>query len=221
MENANTKGILVVVSGFSGAGKGTIIKELLKKYENFSLSISATTRAPRAGEVDGSEYFFLTKEEFEKGIAEDAFIEYANYVGNFYGTPRKFVLSKLDEGQDVLLEIEIQGALEVKKKYPQALLVFLTTPDAASLKTRLESRGTEDASRIMARLQRAKQESRVISHYDYVIVNDSLDKAVDELYKIVESHHMKDFDDENIKHLKISENSSMIYRLQKDMEETF
>ena len=119
----NKKGIIVVVSGFSGAGKGTLMKALLNEYDNYALSISATTRNPRPGEENGREYFFVTKDEFEKLIAEDGLVEYANYVGNYYGTPKKFVREKLDQGKDVILEIEIQGALQIKKKFPQALLL--------------------------------------------------------------------------------------------------
>ena len=126
----NTHGILIVVSGFSGSGKGTIMKELLKRYDNYALSISATTRAPREGETDGQEYFFKTREEFEKMIAKEELIEYAEYVNNYYGTPRAYVEEQLTAGKDVILEIEIQGALKVKKKFPDTLLLFVTPPSA-------------------------------------------------------------------------------------------
>ena len=139
------KGILIVVSGFSGSGKGTIMKELLKNYDNYALSISATTRNPREGEEDGREYFFKTVEEFEKMIAQDELIEYARYVNNYYGTPRDYVESQLLEGKDVILEIEIQGALKVKEKFPETLLLFVTPPDAKTLEERLVGRGTETA----------------------------------------------------------------------------
>ena len=138
------KGILTVVSGFSGSGKGTIMKELLKRYEGqYALSVSATTRNPREGEVDGREYFFRTREEFEQMIAEDALVEYARYVGNYYGTPRAYVEEQLEAGKDVILEIEIQGALKVKEKFPDTLLLFVTPPSAEELKNRLVGRGTE------------------------------------------------------------------------------
>ena len=129
----NTHGILIVVSGFSGSGKGTIMKELLKRYDNYALSISATTRAPREGETDGREYFFKTREEFEKMIAKEELIEYAEYVNNYYGTPRAYVEEQLTAGKDVILEIEIQGALKVKKKFPDTLLLFVTPPSAEEL----------------------------------------------------------------------------------------
>ena len=134
MEN---KGILIVVSGFSGSGKGTIMKRLLEKYDNYALSISATTRSPRPGEEDGREYFFRTVEEFEKMIAKDELIEYAKYVDNYYGTPRAYVEEQLQSGKDVILEIEIQGALKVKEKFPETLLLFVTPPSAKELKNRL------------------------------------------------------------------------------------
>ena len=144
------EGILVVVSGFSGAGKGTIMKQLLKTYDNYALSVSATTRKPREGEVHGREYFFVTKEEFEKKIAEGELIEYAKYVDNYYGTPTDFVMEQRRMGKDVILEIEIQGALKVKEKYPDTLLLFVLPPSAATLKERLIGRGTEELSVIEA-----------------------------------------------------------------------
>ena len=151
----NTHGILIVVSGFSGSGKGTIMKELLKRYDNYALSISATTRAPREGETDGREYFFKTREEFEKMIAKEELIEYAEYVNNYYGTPRAYVEEQLTAGKDVILEIEIQGALKVKKKFPDTLLLFVTPPSAEELRKRLIGRGTETMEVIEQRMQRA------------------------------------------------------------------
>ena len=155
----NTHGILIVVSGFSGSGKGTIMKELLKRYDNYALSISATTRAPREGETDGREYFFKTREEFEKMIAKEELIEYAEYVNNYYGTPRAYVEEQLTAGKDVILEIEIQGALKVKKKFPDTLLLFVTPPSAEELRKRLIGRGTETMEVIEQRMQRAIEES--------------------------------------------------------------
>ena len=152
MEN---KGILIVVSGFSGAGKGTIMRALLDKYEEtYALSVSATTRDPRPGEVEGREYFF---EEFEKMIAKEDLIEYAKYVDNYYGTPRTYVEEQLERGRDVILEIEIQGALKVKEKFPETLLLFVTPPSAAELKRRLEGRGTETPEVIASRMKRARR----------------------------------------------------------------
>ena len=140
------KGILAIISGFSGAGKGTVVNRLLEK-ESYAVSISATTRKPRTGEVDGQNYFFRTKDEFEKMIANDQLIEYAEYVGNYYGTPKDYVFKKLDEGFDVILEIEMQGALKVKEKFPETALIFITPPSADELKKRLVGRGTERADR--------------------------------------------------------------------------
>ena len=150
------KGILIVVSGFSGSGKGTLMKELLSRYpDTYALSISATTRAPREGEAHGREYFFISKDEFEKMIAKGDLIEYARYVENYYGTPREYVENMLDEGKDVILEIEIQGALKVKKAFPDTLLLFVTPPNATELKKRLVGRGTETMDVIKSRLDRA------------------------------------------------------------------
>ena len=156
----NKKGILIILSGFSGVGKGTVVRRLLSDYDNYALSISATTRKPREGEEDGVSYFFKSKEEFEQMIKEDSFIEHARYVENYYGTPKAYVQEQLDAGKDVILEIEIQGALKVKEKYPDALMLFLVPPDAQTLKERLVGRGTETADVIHDRLERAAQEAQ-------------------------------------------------------------
>ena len=179
------KGILIVVSGFSGAGKGTLMKELLKRYDNYALSVSMTTRAPREGEVDGESYFFVDKETFERTIAEDGLIEYASYCGNYYGTPREYVEKCLQDGRDVILEIEIQGALKVKEKFPEALLLFVMPPSAAELKRRLEGRGTESPEVIRERLMRASEEAEGIENYEYLIINDDLDECVREMNDII------------------------------------
>ena len=179
------KGILIVVSGFSGAGKGTLMKELLKRYDNYALSVSMTTRAPREGEVDGKSYFFVDKETFEKTIAEDGLIEYASYCGNYYGTPREYVEKCLQDGRDVILEIEIQGALKVKEKFPETLLLFVMPPSAAELKRRLEGRGTESPEVIRERLVRASEEAEGIENYEYLIINDDLDECVREMNDII------------------------------------
>lgn len=186
------KGILTVVSGFSGAGKGTIMKELMKKYsEQYALSISATTRAPRCGETNGVEYFFKSREEFEQMIAEEALIEYAQYVGNYYGTPKAYVEEQLNAGKDVILEIEIQGALKVKKRFPDTLLLFVTPPSADELKNRLVGRGTETMDVIESRLARALEEAEGIEEYDYLVINDVLSECVEEVHEIIQNEHYR------------------------------
>ena len=179
------KGILIVVSGFSGAGKGTLMKELLKRYDNYALSVSMTTRVPREGEVDGESYLFVDKETFERTIAEDGLIEYASYCGNYYGTPREYVEKCLQDGRDVILEIEIQGALQVKEKFPESLLLVVMPPSAAELKRRLEGRGTESPEVIRERLVRASEEAEGIENYEYLIINDDLDECVREMNDII------------------------------------
>ena len=185
------QGILIVVSGFSGSGKGTIMKELLKKYDNYALSVSATTRQPRKGEVDGREYFFKTREEFEKMIAKEELIEYARYVNNYYGTPKAYVEEQLAAGKDVILEIELQGALKIKKKFPEALLLFVTPPSVEELKRRLVSRGTETAEAIEQRMKRAMEESEGMEFYDYYVVNDVLDTCVEDVHRIICAEHAR------------------------------
>lgn len=190
----NTKGILIVVSGFSGSGKGTLMKELLSRYpDTYALSISATTRSPRAGEEHGREYFFISKDEFEKMIAKDQLIEYARYVENYYGTPREYVEKKLSEGKDVILEIEIQGALKVKKAFPDTLLLFVTPPNAAELRDRLVGRGTETMDVIKSRLDRACEEAERMDSYDYLIVNDELEACVQKMHEIIQGEHHRSF----------------------------
>ena len=181
------QGTLVVVSGFAGTGKGTVMKELLGRYDSYALSISATTRNPRPGEVDGREYFFKTKEEFEQMIERDEFVEHACYVGNYYGTPKKYVQEQLTAGKDVILEIEIQGALNIKSQFPDALLLFIAPPSADVLKTRLVGRGTETEEVIEQRLARAVEESKGIENYDYLVVNDDLDECVENVHQMIQS----------------------------------
>ena len=183
------KGILTIISGFSGSGKGTIVGKLMERYDNYALSNSATTRTPRPGEVDGREYFFLSKEEFEKMIAKDELIEYAKYVENYYGTPKAYVEQKLAEGKDVILEIEMQGALQVKKKFPQTLLLFVTPPNATILRERLVGRGTETMEVIESRMRQAVAESEKMKDYDYLIINDDLETCVKETHEIITLAH--------------------------------
>lgn len=185
------QGSLVVVSGFAGTGKGTVMKELLSRYDSYALSISATTRNPRPGEVDGREYFFKTKEEFEQMISEGAFVEYACYVGNYYGTPKQYVEEQLLAGKDVILEIEIQGALKIKEQFPEALLLFIAPPSAEVLKQRLTDRGTETQEVIDMRLARAVEESQGMENYDYLVVNDDLGECVETVHHMIQCEGWK------------------------------
>ena len=187
----NRRGILIVVSGFAGSGKGTLMKEILSQYDNYALSISATTRKPRGQEVDGKEYFFKSVEEFEKMIAQEELIEYANYVGNYYGTPRAYVEEQLASGKDVILEIEIQGALKVKEKFPDTLLLFVTPPSAEILKARLIGRGTETLDVVEMRMRRAAEEAEGLSSYDYILINDDLQTCVEQMHNIIQSEHFR------------------------------
>ncbi len=180
---------MIVVSGFSGAGKGTLMKRLVEKYDGYALSVSATTRAPRPGEQDGREYFFLSREQFEQKIADHALIEYADYCGNYYGTPREYVERELAKGHDVILEIEIQGALNIRKQYPDALLLFVSTPSAKELRRRLSGRGTESKEVIDKRLCRAAKEAEGIEEYDYIVINDDLETCVSQMHDIIEAAH--------------------------------
>ena len=181
----DTPGILTVMSGFSGAGKGTIVKSLLKNYDIF-LSVSCTTRKPREGEVDGKDYFFVTREEFEKMIQNNEMIEWAEYAGNYYGTPKKAVNDRLNEGKDVLLEIEVQGGMQVKSLFPDSVLVFIIPPSADELLNRLRQRGTEDEAQIKVRLEQTVKEIEYVKDYDFVVLNDEVDKAVDTIHNIIE-----------------------------------
>ncbi|MCD8327255.1 MAG: guanylate kinase [Lachnospiraceae bacterium] len=185
------KGILIVVSGFAGTGKGTIMKRLLQKYaDNYALSVSMTTRAPRPGEQEGVEYFFTDREAFEKKIAEGGLIEYASYCGNYYGTPREYVKSQMEAGKDVILEIEVQGALQVKEKYPETVLMFVVPPSARTLYERIRGRGTETDEVISARMHRAVEECEYIPGYDYLLVNDDLETCVEQMHHIISSEKM-------------------------------
>ena len=190
------KGILIVVSGFSGAGKGTLMKKLMEDYDNYALSISMTTRTPRPGEVDGREYFFVTREQFEEKIGQDGLVEYASYCGNYYGTPRVYVEQQLEAGKDVILEIEIQGALKIKEKFPTALLLFVMPPSAKELRRRLTGRGTETQEVIDQRMHRAMEEAQGIEQYDYIVINDQLEECVKELHAIIGAAHNTPFRNE-------------------------
>ena len=186
-----SKGVLLVISGFAGTGKGTLVKSLLENYDNYALSVSATTRAPRKNEIEGVHYFYKTKEEFLEMIEHGELVEYAEYVGNYYGTPRAYVEQQLTKGKDVILEIEIQGALKIKERFPDTLLLFLLPPDVDTLKTRLEGRGTETEEIIEQRLSRAVEEAEFIEKYDYLIVNDDLEKCVRETHAVIQSQRLQ------------------------------
>ena len=178
------KGRLIVISGPAGTGKGTVVNGLMER-ERYALSVSATTRAPRGFEQDGINYFFKTVEEFEEMIKNNEFLEYAKFVDNYYGTPKKFVLDKLEEGKNVLLEIEVQGALQVKKNYPEATLIFLLPPSMEELESRLRGRATDSEETILKRLARAEEEMSYKDKYDYQVVNFEVDQAVQEIEDII------------------------------------
>jgi guanylate kinase len=180
------KGILVVISGFSGSGKGTLMKKLIEEYgADYALSVSATTRSPRPGEVDGKDYFFVTKDRFEEMIQADALVEYAQYVENYYGTPKQYVFDQLDAGKNVILEIEIQGALKIRHQFPDTRLLFVTAPDAETLRNRLIGRGTESEAVVSKRLSRAVEESCGMEEYDYLVINDDLEECTKQLHSII------------------------------------
>ncbi|MCZ0703374.1 guanylate kinase [Natronobacillus azotifigens] len=185
------KGILFVLSGPSGVGKGTVRKALFEKDTALQYSISMTTRAMREGEEEGVDYFYRSKEDFEKMIEDNQLLEHAQYVGNYYGTPRTYVEETLDKGNDVFLEIEVQGALQVKKNFPEGVFIFLSPPSLEELKNRIVSRGTETETLVMNRLKAAKDEIELMDNYDYVVVNDQVDRAVEKVQAIVKSEHCK------------------------------
>lgn len=202
------KGILIVVSGFSGAGKGTLMKQLVHTYDDYALSISMTTRSPRPGEEEGKEYFFVSRQEFEEKIAQNGLIEHACYCDNYYGTPRDYVEKQLEKGKDVILEIEIQGALEIKRKYPTALLLFVMPPSAAELRKRLEGRGTESPEVIAKRLKRAGEEAEGIEQYDFLVINDKLEECVQQMHELI-----------RVAHYAPLRNEEMIQNMRKELRE--
>lgn len=186
-----TRGSLIVLSGFAGVGKGTVLKSLFETNDGYAYSVSATTRDPRPGEVDGVHYFFITKERFEEMIRGDELLEYASYVGNYYGTPKEYVDRRLEEGFDVILEIEVQGALKIKKKVPDAVLIYMLPPSAKTLKDRLTGRGTETEDVIRKRLRRAAEEAVGAEEYDYIIVNDDVDECAQQLNGLIRSQRLR------------------------------
>lgn len=191
------KGILIVVSAPSGCGKGTILAEVLKD-EKFYYSVSATTRSPRPGETDGVNYHFLGKEQFEELIKTGGMLEYAEYCGNYYGTPRDKVLEKINEGKNVILEIEVQGAMQIREKCPEAVFVFIAPPSVAELRNRLEKRGTETPEVINQRVSEAAQEISFAYRYDYVVVNNVLEDAVNDFISVIRAEELKAENQKNI-----------------------
>ena len=186
------RGLLIVFSGPSGVGKGTVRQEIFSTPDHkFEYSVSMTTRAQRPGEVDGKDYFFRSREEFEELIRNGQMLEYAEYVGNYYGTPSTYVNETLDKGIDVFLEIEVQGALQVKKKVPDAVFIFLTPPDLNELQERLVGRGTDSEEVIAQRIERAREEIALMSEYDYAIVNDEVPLAAERVKRVIEAEHFR------------------------------
>ncbi|SFS61352.1 guanylate kinase [Paenibacillus sp. BC26] len=185
------RGLLIVLSGPSGVGKGTVCSELRHKQSDLIYSVSATTRSPRQGEIDGINYFFKSREQFQDMIAKDALLEYAEYVGNYYGTPRDFVERTLASGKDIILEIEVQGALKVKEKFPQGVFIFLVPPSLDVLKQRITGRGTENADIIDHRMTVAVEEMNLIHYYDYAVVNDQIDAACHRIQSIIVAEHCR------------------------------
>ena len=186
------RGLLIVFSGPSGVGKGTVRQEIFSTPDHkFEYSVSMTTRAQRPGEVDGKDYFFRSREEFEELIRNGQMLEYAEYVGNYYGTPLTYVNETLDKGIDVFLEIEVQGALQVKKKVPDAVFIFLTPPDLAELQDRLVGRGTDSAEVIAKRIAKAREEIALMREYDYAIVNDEVPLAAERVKRVIEAEHFR------------------------------
>ncbi len=186
------KGLLVVISGPSGVGKGTVRKALFSRSgHNLVYSISMTTRLPRKGEVDGVDYYFVSKDDFQKEIEKGNLLEYAQFVDNYYGTPYDKVLENLDKGNEVVLEIEVQGAMQVKDKKPDAVFIFIAPPSFSSLEERLKNRGTESDEVIKERLQKAKREIDLAPNYDYIVINDDVDNAADRIMAIIRAEHAK------------------------------
>lgn len=185
------KGKTFIICGPSGVGKGTVVARLLASDPTLYFSVSATTRAPRPGEVDGKHYHFLTQEQFEEWVREDQFLEHAEFVGNRYGTPRRFIDKAMEQGRDVILDIEIQGAEQVHQKRPDAVRIFIAPPSWDELERRLIGRGTEDMDKVKSRLKRGKEEFLVAKDFDYFVINDTVDRAVEEISAIMCAEHCK------------------------------
>lgn len=203
------RGVLTVISGFSGAGKGTLVKKLISEYDNYSLSVSMTTRAPREGEVNGKDYFFIDKLAFERNIKDGMMLEHAEYQGNYYGTPREYVEKQLSAGKDVILEIEYLGAFQVKKMLPEALLLFVTPPSAEELLRRLRGRHTETEEQIQGRMRRAIEESDIVDKYEFILLNDDLDTCVRQTHEIIQNAKFS-----------VSRNAAFIEEIKKELTVT-
>ena len=191
MIKSKKQGLLIVISAPSGAGKGTIINKMLEKNKNLWLSISATSRPMRSNDIEGETYYFYTKEEFQQKTKEDYFLEYALYANNYYGTPKKYIQEHLDKGQDVILEIEIQGAMQMKKIIPEALFVFVMPPSLKELRQRLINRGTDSKEKILERFKIAYQEMNEVTKYNYVVINDDVENAADKILAIIKSERCR------------------------------
>ena len=185
------EGIMLVVSGPSGCGKGTICKELLKRNEGMNVSVSVTTRKPRKGEAEGLNYFFVSEEKFESMVNSEEVLEYAHVHGSYYGTPKKFVFDKLERGEDILLEIDVQGAMQIKDKYPQATFIFIIPPSMEELKNRIIKRGTESKDDIEVRYKNAFKELEYVNEYDYIVINDEVKEAVSKIECILQAEKCK------------------------------
>ena len=216
MIKTRNMGTLIVISAPSGAGKGTVINKLLEKNDNLWLSVSATSRIPRDNDIEGKTYYFYSKEEFEEKIKEGYFLEYALYAGNYYGTPKEFIGSKLDNGIDVILEIEIQGAMQIKELVPEGLFIFIMPPTLEELKRRLVGRNTDSKEKIIERFKIAYKEINEVSKYNYVVVNDEVDNAVSKIEAIIKAEKCRV---DRIEEVLLNNEEEYIHELLVDLEQ--
>lgn len=216
MIKTRKKGTLIVISAPSGAGKGTVISKLLEKEDNLWLSVSATSRTPRTNDIEGVTYYFYSKEEFENKIKEGYFLEFAEYAGNYYGTPKEFIEEKLSKGIDVILEIEIQGAMQIKKLIPEALFIFIMPPTLQELKRRLVGRNTDSKEKIIERFKIAYKEINEVSKYNYVVVNDEVDNAVSKIEAIIKAEKCRV---DRIEEVLLNNEEEYIHELLVDLEQ--